>query len=459
MNVIDQVVRHNLCCGCGICAGCCPNGHLRMAWNQSGQLEPHPVETISCIAECTLCISVCPFHYSGKDTDCLAKERFGDLPAIQKSKHVGYYDTGYAGFSSEFRPSSTSGGMVSWLLRELLRTGQVAALVVVGAVSPAAEDRLFMYKIITSEDEISACAGSKYYPVEISSSLHHILADSTPARYAVTCLPCVARGLRLAMQLIPSLATKISYIITLTCGQLPNKQYTELMAEISGVSHSKLEKVAYRIKDTTGSSMNYAFKAVSNNGAAGKLVHNVPLSLYLNHYQLFVQNACRYCDDLFGELGDVSCMDAWLPEYIDNPNGTSLLLVRNPVIKNILMQGEQKRECVLEEIGYSQIAASQQGGLERKSDILAARLYRDALRGELKQGSWRVSADKKAYKRWQRYLKITDHAKKTAQGAWQTAKEQDKPAEAFILEIRSTKIRIKLYELGNRLLRIMGQPL
>lgn len=31
--------------------------------------------------------------------------------------------------------------------------------------------------------------------------------------------------------------------------------------------------------------------------------------------------ACNYCDDVFAECADVTCMDAWLPEYSQDHRG------------------------------------------------------------------------------------------------------------------------------------------
>lgn len=36
-SVITNVVRHDLCIGCGLCAALCPQEALEMAWNQHGE--------------------------------------------------------------------------------------------------------------------------------------------------------------------------------------------------------------------------------------------------------------------------------------------------------------------------------------------------------------------------------------------------------------------------------------
>ena len=84
-------------------------------------------------------------------------------------------------------------------------------------------DRLFDFRILSNSNEVYSCAGSFYYPVEISKIIKKILTEREDMTYAIIALPCVVYALRLAIEKIPKLKRKIKIISSLTCGQLQNR--------------------------------------------------------------------------------------------------------------------------------------------------------------------------------------------------------------------------------------------
>ena len=65
-NVITEVVRHNLCIGCGLCAGICPREALQMQFNSLGEYTPEPTAN-SCSSTCSICLKTCPFYAENRD--------------------------------------------------------------------------------------------------------------------------------------------------------------------------------------------------------------------------------------------------------------------------------------------------------------------------------------------------------------------------------------------------------
>ena len=45
----------------------------------------------------------------------------------------------------------------------------------------------------------------------------------------------------------------------------------------------------------------------------------------------FLTYRCTLCDDGFNKFADVSCGDAWLPEYRMDKLGTSIIITRNEI--------------------------------------------------------------------------------------------------------------------------------
>jgi len=88
----------------------------------------------------------------------------------------------------------------------------------------------------------------------------------------------------------------------------------------------------------------------------------------------FTPEACNYCDDVFAECADVTCMDAWLPEYSRDSRGTNLVLVRSPAVREVLERGQG---ISLDPIPLDRVVQSQAGVVAVKREHLAYRLYLD----------------------------------------------------------------------------------
>ena len=86
----------------------------------------------------------------------------------------------------------------------------------------------------------------------------------------------------------------------------------------------------------------------------------------------FTPNACNYCDDVFAECADVTCMDAWLPEYSQDHRGMSLMLVRSPQVQEVITYG---RGIDLNSIHINRMVRSQAGVVTVKRQHLAYRLF------------------------------------------------------------------------------------
>lgn len=365
LNVISEIVESDLCIGCGVCAGVCPQEVLKMRDNKYGEYIPY--ETQKCHLGCGICLEVCPFNNNENETQIGAKI-YGTLEGIKYLPEVGHYFESYVGYSNNFRNCGASGGITTWILTKLIKKDIVDYII---CVSPQGNpDKLFDFEIFNDKEQISKSSGSVYYPVEMSRVIRKIL--EIPGRYAITGLPCFLKALRLAIQRNKILRERIIVTVGLVCGQLKNKQYTTHLSSLANVK-GKLKKVSYREKNSERSANNYYFYCMNENKEEGRISSKEGSLSWANRW--FTLNACNFCDDTFAELADITLMDAWLPEYIHDGRGTNLFVVRSFLINEIIKEGIIDGDINADVISINKVVQSQLGVLETKRKLLPYRLF------------------------------------------------------------------------------------
>lgn len=330
-----ELTQNDFCIGCGVCAGICPSKALTIKDDHNG--KPHPQLDESLCVNCGKCVKVCPFVDHDRDEDSLGKEIFGGVPGIEKGKDCGYYLSSYIGNVNdlESRLSSASGGLTSWLLEKLLESGAVDAICCVFP-NPRNREHRFEFRICQSIEDIRNAAGSKYYPVEISEVLARI-RESKGKRFAIVGLPCLLKGLRLAMADDLALRERIKFLLGLVCGSMKTKYFTEYLAKRYGYDYDNIDEIRYRGHDENGLAASFNFEILKKVNQDKKMLGRIGFQKYgqLFGSGFFSVSACSCCDDIFAEMADASFMDAWLPEYMSDWRGTSAAIVRNELINKM----------------------------------------------------------------------------------------------------------------------------
>ncbi|MCE5305746.1 4Fe-4S dicluster domain-containing protein [bacterium] len=159
--MIDEIVKNDLCIGCGTCAGICSRKVLEIQDNEYGEYIPTEVQ--ACDSGCGLCLEVCPFGNNENETQMGAKI-YGSIERVKYLFETGYYLDSYVGYSTNFRQSSASGGMTTWLLTKLLKEGIVDY--VICPTHQKKPEKLFSFEFFRDENSVKAASGSVYYLIE-----------------------------------------------------------------------------------------------------------------------------------------------------------------------------------------------------------------------------------------------------------------------------------------------------
>jgi len=158
-------------------------------------------------------------------------------------------------------------------------------------------------------------------------------------RYAVVGLPCHIYGIRKAESIYPDLASKILFHVGIFCGGTPNFLATEYLLRRLGIRREEITRMEYRGEGWPGN-MLIELKGIHKNERNRLLL---PYPDYWNGLSsFFLPYGCILCADGSNKFADISCGDAWLPEYRSDNLGTSLIMTRNKIGEQILSSAHEK---------------------------------------------------------------------------------------------------------------------
>ncbi|PHQ36753.1 Coenzyme F420 hydrogenase/dehydrogenase, beta subunit C-terminal domain [Rhodopirellula bahusiensis] len=365
MSLQSTVINNGMCIGCGMCASANPKTYS-IALSDSGM---YTAVSSGEQADDKAAV-VCPFGDGVPDEDQIAKELYP--AATGYTQGIGYYADCYAGHVSVpgIRDAGSSGGMGTWVLVELLNSGEIDGVLHVSG----ADDRdgvPFAYTISKTEQEIRARAKSRYYPVEMSKVLQQL--RQLGGRYAVVGLPCFIKGLRLLASQDAQIGDRVAFTVALFCGHLKSSRFADFFAWQAGIKPGQLESVNFRTKLPDRPASNYG---ITVKGAdIDHCRSNLEYSGSSWGYGFFKYTACDYCDDVVGETADISVGDAWLSEYVDDSRGSNVVVVRNEVIRRLVDAGVTRGELALASVDPDVVVQSQEAGLRHRREGLSYRLF------------------------------------------------------------------------------------
>jgi len=351
---IEQVVQSGLCIGCGLCAVVAPE-----TWklNTEGPM-PLPVRIG---ADDGRGIYVCPAVHG---TRTLCAESAATFPDLQQITRMGPLRTALVGHSmTSQRANSSSGGMLTEYLSEILDQGLVDAVVHVAQKTGGG----FEYVKSKSSAEVRASCKTRYFPVDLHKLAEFVSGESKVALVANPCFTAAVRRLSLSA---PESFGSIQHFVSFFCGHWKSKSWTEYLVACSKPSTGNL--IDYRTKIADRPASKYGYQVEINQQIETNLMSDVPNGGW--QFGLFKPLLCDFCDDVGAEMADVVFGDAWLKPESEDALGTSVVLVRSATALATLQSAATKGHVSFTELPVERLLESQNATLRHRQGGISARI-------------------------------------------------------------------------------------
>jgi coenzyme F420-reducing hydrogenase beta subunit len=375
--VIDLVVNNDFCIGCGLCTYQCPTKALEMKWNEDGFLVPALSGTCDNGGSC---LDVCPFNpYPKKEVQ--TENELADIflhGTTTNYPKVGKYVGIYAGHADEYRMSSSSGGIATYVLVDLLEKGIVNHVFTVKESD--VPDVHYDYTISNNKQELLASSKTKYYPVTLSGVFSKI--EELDGKIAIVGVACFVKAIRLAQYSNPSLKEKIPFLVGIICGGIKSKFFTEYLSDKAGVKKVHCTKPEFRIKNANSTASDYSFGCNNNLNDEKKSIKMRTVGDMWGT-GLFKANACDLCDDVTAELADISLGDAWLQPFVKDGKGANVVITRTSMADKIIKEGITSEKLNLDTLSLEKLLSSQQGSYNHRHTGMPYRIKRMRKKGKL----------------------------------------------------------------------------
>lgn len=361
MSSITKIINAGLCTGCGSCVAA-SKSCLKMSWNEDGFLVPQQTDNEK---PSDNLIKYCPFNPAPdpniKDEGVIAKHCL--TSTTKEDSHIGRYINTYAGYSKDYRKTSSSGGLATYIFHRLLEQGVVDKLFVVKEL-----DGAYAYCIHEKGEDIKSISKTRYLPVSMEGIFD--LINNTDEKIGVAGVACFIKAIRIKQYYDPELKIRIPFTIGIICGGLKSKYYSDFLSSASGIQ-DKYTHQEYRIKNSKKPALDYKYGAYDEKGEF-KTVRMQSLGDMWGT-GLFKARACDYCTDVFSELSDISLGDAWINPYNTEGDGNSIIITRSKIAEELIISGIDSKELVLDKIGKEKVINSQSGAINHRQKAIGYR--------------------------------------------------------------------------------------
>lgn len=284
MTKVSDIVKSDLCLGCGLCEAVDKNCKMRLSDNGFYRPSVKDMDNHSQYVVAKICPGVNVRNFGGSNTSVWGKVEMVSN-AWAKDKTI--------------RQSSSSGGVTSALAVYLLESHKVDAVLHVGIdTTDYLHNKLHISK--TREDVLKRNA-SRYAPAAVFNDILTIL-DKDTYTYAFIGKPCDIAGIKNFLKQYPHYKDRIKYFLAIFCAGMPS--YNATLKAISTFGKNKTPvTLRYRGDGWPG-----FFTVTYADGTSDRMTYNDSWGKILGRQLGF---RCKICPDGIGLLADIASGDAW----------------------------------------------------------------------------------------------------------------------------------------------------
>lgn len=326
-HVIDEVVKKDMCIGCGICTNVCPHDCLHIKLNINK--EYNPVFNKNKCTNCTICLQYCP--HSKTNIIKQAKE-VKINPKYYGTENSSYYVAWDNNDNNRIK--SASGGIVSLIAKYMLSNNYVQKIIHGEMVENDRKGIHYRAAISRTLEEIDARRSSFYFAFTFDNILNEI--KNSVEAYLFIGVPCIIRAIKNLFKKSKLYKNIKLYTISLSCSHNVNGMFTDYLADSLNINKNQKYKVNLRYKDKNMLDANNFINAYI--GEKFFLSENrfktIFTDTWRNYY--FAMNICNYCSDFWGAHGDISIKDAWGKWANEDRLNKSIVISRNYLMNKII---------------------------------------------------------------------------------------------------------------------------
>jgi coenzyme F420 hydrogenase subunit beta len=350
---MDEVLKGDLCSGCGLCQGVFGVEKIRMGLSSEGFLRPQVLQPLS-ISETELFSDFCP---GGRIEHQNAEKHDPHWGPIRRCTVGNALD-------ESIRHAGSSGGVISALAIFLLENGAVQGVIQTTALSSAPLKNVTV--VSRTRAQVLNCAGSRYAPSAPLADLEEILKQS--GSFLFIGKPCDVAALRALQRRKPDLLQKIPYALSFFCAGIPSQHGTHKILDRFGVTVDEVAQFRYRGEGWPGKT-----SIRTRDGREHSMTYAESWGKVLNRE---LQFRCKICPDGTGEFADIACADAWYGDAsgypaFDEADGRSLIIVRTERGGRLFDEAVQAGVIAATALDPVEIGKMQPYQYQRKSLILS----------------------------------------------------------------------------------------
>ena len=384
--LIEKIVKNDLCTHCGTCIGICPTDALYYEKDQVNFIEG------KCI-NCGRCIKSCPGKYF--DYREYNQKTF-NVNYDSVDKDLGFFTHIFKVYSKnkQIRENASSGGFITDFLCYLIKEKVVDGVVVTDSINSVFDYQKF---ITRDADRIIKAAQAKYYVFPGNSVIKEMMGFK--GKLAFVGLPCQIQGLRKAQIKYQKSFPEEIIFISLFCGFNMYPEGTYTLINKLGVKISEVSEINYRKK----SGENTGFEVKKINGQT-KFINKHAYN-FLNLF--YSPLRCLKCFDLTGEFADISVGDAW-----EENGGWSRVLIRSEKMFSIFNSMLEKNRLFVLPSKKEDIVSTQKQLLDYKKKWF---FFRKKMMGSFPENNLsEPEIDHKDYRKGRRFYYLLKFAHSTA---------------------------------------------